>query len=99
MSVQDLVAALADVWDMCEKEYVRRYGKAINVEIIGRWFERADHHIISDKIQADRQTKPKEPPTERQIEYARNLGIKNPEKYSKQELAEKIGEAAKEQNK
>ena len=98
-NIDDLVAALADLWDTCEKEYEKKYGKAINVEVVSRWFERADHHIISDKIQADRQTKPKEPPTERQIEYARNLGIKNPEKYSKQELAEKIGEAAKEQNK
>ena len=93
MSVQDLVAALADVWDMCEKEYVRRYGKAINIEIVGKWFERADHHIISDKIQAEKTKKTAEPATDKQISYAESLGIVNPGQYTKQELMAKIDEA------
>ena len=93
MSVQDLVAALADVWDMCEKEYVRRYGKAINIEIVGKWFERADHHIISDKIQAEKQKKQGEPATEKQLAYAESLGIVNPGQYTKHDLAAKIDEA------
>jgi hypothetical protein len=36
-----------------------------------------------------------EKPSERQIKYAEDLGIINPEKYSKHELSKKIDEARK----
>lgn len=41
------------------------------------------------------QQKQSEKPTEKQIEYARKLGIDSPEKYSKRELSERINDAAK----
>jgi hypothetical protein len=34
-----------------------------------------------------------QPPTERQIEYARHLGITEPEKYSRQQLSDEIDKA------
>lgn len=39
---------------------------------------------------------PKDPPTEAQINKARSLGIKNPEKMDKETLRAKIGERIKE---
>jgi hypothetical protein len=47
-------------------------------------------------LQGNRSGEPSiQPPTERQIEFARNLEIKNPEKFSREELSKKIDEALK----
>jgi hypothetical protein len=93
LSEDALVEAIGNLWDSCEKEYIRRYGKTVNVDVVCKWFERADHHIISNKIQAEKSKKTGEPATQRQIDYAESLGIVTPEKYSKQDLAALIDEA------
>jgi len=49
------------------------------------------HHFF---IQNDEQGQPsQQTPTEKQIAYAKQLGIQNPEKFSKQQLSEEIDKA------
>lgn len=54
MNKEALVVDLFDLWDLCEKEYQRRYEKAINIEVVRAIFDRADHHIISKEIEKQR---------------------------------------------
>ena len=48
------------------------------------------HYFIQD---SGTSSKVDEPATEKQISYAKNLGIDNPESYTKKELSKKIDEA------
>jgi len=97
MNDQAVVIRLFDLWDACEKEYKARYGDAINMEIVTLIFDRAHHEIISKEIEKRRQEVRAqqekdydEPPTEKQIQYARDLGCKNPESMTRKELSDWI---------
>ena len=94
-----LVSRLFHLWSICEEEYQKRYEKAINVEVVKAIFERADHHIIAAQIQKERsgvraqqEKQQDEPPTEKQIQYARDLGCENPENMTRKELSDWIDE-------
>jgi len=97
MDDEALASRLFDLWDACEKEYQRRYEKAINVDVVKAIFERADHHIISMEIQKQRQEvrvqqekEDDEPATQKQLVYIAKLGGDIKRRWRKKEASEWI---------
>lgn len=66
--------------------------KELQIEL----YKQVNKWLISNKISDERKNDNEIKPTDKQIEYAKNLGIIKPETFSKKSLSEKIKEVLNE---